>query len=327
MRMLRGGGAAAIVTMALVVVPGPPAVGAASDFKSQIQQLKTTLTGIAAELDQAEHDLEEAEHGIARHRRALTEAQTQHKVLRASISQRAAEMYRTADAGPLQLLAETKNIDVVLDRMSYLDALRRGETEMLETVTALRRRSSEESAALRAVHARARQIRSRLAERQSTLQAKLSELQRLQNFLGSVSGRTVIRGSRGGPRGIVCPVVGSNIVSNNYGDPRPGGPHAGIDIRASYGQYVRAVLPGTVVDTPYGSWIGIGIILRDLAGNEWWYAHLSSESVRVGQRVASGEVMGRVGCTGNCYGNHLHFEYHPGGGDPRNPYSIVAPVC
>ena len=114
---------------------------------------------------------------------------------------------------------------------------------------------------------------------------------------------------------------------NNFGDPRPGGPHAGVDIRANYGQYVRAVLPATVVDTPTGSWWGIGVIIRDLSGTEWYYAHLSSRSVSVGQRLASGEVLGRVGCTGTCYGDHLHFEWHPGGGGPRDPYSMVAGAC
>lgn len=327
MRILRGGGAAAIVVMALVAIPTGTAAGASSDIASQVEQVRSTLKDISAALDEAEHELEAAEAGVETHRQALAEARARYGVLRVAVSQRAAEMYRTADTGPLQLLADSEDLDTVLDRMSYLDQLRRGETEMLESVTAVRRHAAEQAAALKQARARAKEIRNRLADRQRTLQFKLNELQRLQNFLGSVSGRHVIRSSRSGPRGIVCPVVGANIVSNNYGDPRPGGPHAGVDIRANYGQYVRAVLPGTVVDTPYGSWIGIGIVLRDLAGNEWWYAHLSSESVRVGQRVASGEVMGRVGCTGRCYGNHLHFEYHPGGGDPRNPYPIVAPAC
>jgi len=38
------------------------------------------------------------------------------------------------------------------------------------------------------------------------------------------------------------------------------------------------------------------------------YAHLSSFSVRVGQKVASGTQLGRVGSTGEASGPHLHFE-------------------
>ena len=98
----------------------------------------------------------------------------------------------------------------------------------------------------------------------------------------------------GSGNGMVCPMVGPSVPLNNFGDPRPGGPHAGIDIRAQHGQLIRAVLPATVIDTPYGSWWGIGIVIRDLAGTEWWYAHLSSENVSVGDRVAAGEVIGRA---------------------------------
>jgi murein DD-endopeptidase MepM/ murein hydrolase activator NlpD len=73
--------------------------------------------------------------------------------------------------------------------------------------------------------------------------------------------------------------------------------------------------------------MGIGVIIRDAGGNEWWYAHLSRKYVRVGDRLAGGELLGRVGCSGHCTGPHLHFEYHPGGGDPRNPYRILRAAC
>jgi murein DD-endopeptidase MepM/ murein hydrolase activator NlpD len=116
-------------------------------------------------------------------------------------------------------------------------------------------------------------------------------------------------------------------VSNNFGDPRPGGPHQGDDINANTGQWVRAAMGGTVVDTPYGSWWGIGVVIRDVTGTEWWYAHLSVEQVSPGERVNGGELIARVGCTGTCYGSHLHFEWHPGGGSARDPYGILSSAC
>jgi murein DD-endopeptidase MepM/ murein hydrolase activator NlpD len=54
-------------------------------------------------------------------------------------------------------------------------------------------------------------------------------------------------------------------------------------------------------------------------GFESWYAHLSRISVRRGQRVVGGTIIGRVGSTGHAFGPHLHFEVRRYGTpiDPR----------
>jgi len=326
MAILRRGALVTIITMVVLAIPAASSAPATSsaDLKVQIKRVRAGLNTVGKNLSAAERDLSFTDAAVAKHRTALADARVRHGILRSAISRRAAEMYRTADTGALQLLASGTELDTVLDRMSYLEQLRRGETEMLEEVEALRRTATAESEALRTARDQAARLRTDLANQQRALQSKLQDLERLSSFLGS---RTSARGSRSGGRGLVCPVIGLQYVSNNYGDPRPGGPHTGVDISAHHGRPAVAALPGTIVDTPYGGWIGIGIILRDLVGNEWWYAHLSSENVRVGQRVAAGEYIGRVGCTGTCYGAHLHFEYHPGGGGPSNPYSFVSAAC
>ena len=73
--------------------------------------------------------------------------------------------------------------------------------------------------------------------------------------------------------------------------------------------------------------MGRGVIIRDSIGNEYWYAHLSQIDVSQGDSLAAGELLGRVGCSGNCTGPHLHFEYHPNGGSARNPYRILSAAC
>ena len=42
-----------------------------------------------------------------------------------------------------------------------------------------------------------------------------------------------------------------------------------------------------------------------------------------GQRIATGEVIGAVGMTGNTTGPHVHVEVHPGGGDPVDPAAVL----
>lgn len=83
--------------------------------------------------------------------------------------------------------------------------------------------------------------------------------------------------------------------------------HDGTDFGASCGTRVRAAGPGTVVRTPTDRGYGKRIIIEHAAGLRTGYAHLSSRSVRVGQTVRTGTVIGRVGSTGLSTGCHLHF--------------------
>ncbi len=316
--------AATMVLSGFPALPGvePRSASAltAAEINARIDSLTDTLRAVAEDLQAAENELITTDAEIAAHDRALSEAQRRRGELTEALSHRAAQLYVLGSVSDLELI--TDGVGSTIDRLTYLEAIRRGERGLLEEVRALQRRSEEVSALLGAARDRAMAARRRLAERQRELSSQLAELKRLQAFLGE-GDRFVI----GGGNGFVCPVVGPNVPLSNFGDPRPGGPHAGVDIRADYGQYVRAPLAGTIVDMPTGSWWGYGIIVRDLSGTEWYYAHLSSRSVHVGQRVASGEVIGRVGCSGTCYGPHLHFEWHPDGGGPRDPYGIVSRAC
>ncbi len=85
--------------------------------------------------------------------------------------------------------------------------------------------------------------------------------------------------------------------------------HAGIDIPAVTGTYVRAAAPGLVVYAGWrdGGW-GNEVTVEHADGVRTMYAHLSRVEVGLAQRVATGALIGRVGATGDATGPHLHFE-------------------
>ena len=128
-------------------------------------------------------------------------------------------------------------------------------------------------------------------------------------------------------------------ILNNFGDARGGSrAHEGVDIMATLGQEVYAVVDGTLtrqaaVDSPLsGNAWGL---TATLDGTYYFYAHLSAfaEGVALGDKVTKGELIGYVGDTGNPGpGNyHLHFELHPGGQqnvavDPV-PFLEIPTVC
>ncbi|KWX02165.1 Peptidase M23 [Carbonactinospora thermoautotrophica] len=94
--------------------------------------------------------------------------------------------------------------------------------------------------------------------------------------------------------------------------------HTGLDMAAPLGTPVRAVSAGTIISAGWGGPYGNRIKIRHADGTQTWYCHLSAYVRRSG-RVAAGQVIGRVGSTGNSTGPHLHLEVRPGGGAPVNP--------
>ncbi len=122
------------------------------------------------------------------------------------------------------------------------------------------------------------------------------------------------------PGGNVFPVYGPSSYTDTYGAFRgdvSGGWHHGDDIFAPLGAPVLAVASGTVFSIGWNQVGGNRLWLRDGAGNEYYYAHLSAYTplARNGAVVNAGDVVGFVGNTGDAQGTpyHLHFEIHPVG--------------
>lgn len=93
-------------------------------------------------------------------------------------------------------------------------------------------------------------------------------------------------------------------------DPIAGGTeyHEGIDISAPYGARVAAPADGVVLFAGVQNGYGYTVVLGHRYGITTRYGHLSSYSVRVGQRLQKGESLGFVGSTGRSTGPHLHYE-------------------
>jgi murein DD-endopeptidase MepM/ murein hydrolase activator NlpD len=83
--------------------------------------------------------------------------------------------------------------------------------------------------------------------------------------------------------------------------------HEGIDIAAPAGTPIRAVTNGNVVLAAPTSGYGNYTCIDHGGGLASCYAHQSSYAVTSGS-VRQGQVIGYVGCTGHCFGDHLHFE-------------------
>lgn len=89
--------------------------------------------------------------------------------------------------------------------------------------------------------------------------------------------------------------------------------HAGIDFGAPSGTPVHAAASGIVIASQYMRGFGNTVMIAHGSNLSTVYGHLSRYSVRAGQRVEKGQVIGAVGATGLATGPHLHFEVHVNG--------------
>ena len=128
---------------------------------------------------------------------------------------------------------------------------------------------------------------------------------------------SIAEGVEVGPAGLVIPVAGlkANQLTDTYTQARAGGArrHDAIDIMAAEGTAVLAAADGQVEKLFYSNGGGgISIYVRS-PDRRWtyYYAHLQgyAPGLYEGQRVKRGQLLGRVGHTGNANaaGPHLHF--------------------
>lgn len=111
------------------------------------------------------------------------------------------------------------------------------------------------------------------------------------------------------------------VVTSRFGA-RWGRNHNGVDYGGKIGDPVKAADGGTVTYAGWYSGYGNFIKISHGNGKETYYGHLSAINVKNGQKVAQGEVIGKVGNTGNSTGPHLHFEIRING-KPVNPLGYV----
>jgi peptidoglycan hydrolase-like protein with peptidoglycan-binding domain len=110
----------------------------------------------------------------------------------------------------------------------------------------------------------------------------------------------------------VCPITLVHPVAGPFSDgfgPRGNRFHAGLDYPAAAGAAVVAAASGRVIFTgrQLGGW-GRLVVVEHSQWTRTSYAHLSRIAVRSGQYLRAGQVLGRVGSSGNASGPHLHFE-------------------
>jgi murein DD-endopeptidase MepM/ murein hydrolase activator NlpD len=335
-----------LATLALLLA-GVPAIQAAplEDARRRQRAIEAELQAATAELQAAEAALARATDQLAYDKGQLAAADRQAIGARAALAGQAAAMYRS---GGLAIA------DALLDRDP---ALVPGRVEMA-TVLVTRHAQLIEDAqvagdAYRSVlgrvtkgYERAKALRDQARSAVGRLEAGLEEAQEVEARLVRLEQRRQAQaaakvnatsapapppsGGGGGGSGRACILERPYSYVDTWGAARSGGrSHQGTDVMAPHGARVFAFVSGVVSRESTSTNGGIQLYLQGDNGTEYFYAHLSGYAVSTGTRVRAGQLIAYNGQTGNARytAPHVHFEVHPGGGSPVNPYPHLKPVC
>ncbi len=152
--------------------------------------------------------------------------------------------------------------------------------------------------------------RDRRQELEDDVQTLRATQRKIEATLAGFSGSLPAGPIRGGSGGLIWPVNGP--ITSPFCESRAWEScHPGIDIGVPSGTPIRAAANGKVVlMQPESASGGYGnfTCVQHTASLSTCYAHQSRFGTSVGASVSQGQVIGYTGCTGRCFGPHLHFE-------------------
>jgi murein DD-endopeptidase MepM/ murein hydrolase activator NlpD len=303
---------------------------------AEVAVLRNREAIVQAELDRVQAQL----------RREKDRLETLKGRLRSSLNvlrERLVSIYRSDQPDVLTVMLESDGFDDLISRYEFLRRIEEQDASIVGRVRGLRNESRstvarieaarDEIAAKKAELERTRvQLEAREAELDAVRDQKAvaldevhSDIEKLEGDIGDIQGQiqAQIQAAsstptdplpagpiQGGSGGWIWPVNGT--VSSPFGW-RWGRMHEGIDIAVAAGTPIRAAQAGRVIlAAPTGGY-GNYTCIDHGDGLSSCYAHQSSYATSVGASVAQGDVIGYVGCTGSCFGDHLHFEIRVNG--------------
>jgi len=326
---------------------------------SEVASLRNQEAAVKVRLDAKQTELNRAmaELDVAKKRLAAMRAHLKRALV--ALRERLVAIYETGTPDVLSVIVGANGYDDLIDRTEYLNRIRGMDEAIVGRVRELRDQVKRTVSRLRTAKDRIEAARDAIAAEEQALAGARAAVQQRQSALVAARGRRVaalakIRQTEQELDGDVASIQAELAaqLGETASAPLPAGPirygsgqfiwpvdgpvvsgfgmrwgrmHEGIDIAVPAGTPIRAAASGSVVlvqsEAESGGY-GNFTCLDHGGGLQTCYAHQSSVAVASGQSVSQGEVIGYVGCTGHCFGDHLHFEVRIGGA-PTDPLGYL----
>jgi murein DD-endopeptidase MepM/ murein hydrolase activator NlpD len=324
------------------------------DLQAEVGDVSTKLSTLERELALQQEKLDRIRRLYKLQTDRLNFLRSQYDLAVERLSERLIEIYQTDEVTTLDVLISAGSFGDAIEQMEYLNDVGSQDLNISRDVNKARidaREQREKTAKTKArvetvtrtIAVRTAQVRSvrdqLLISQRGLKTAKGRKLERLEDveaskeeFIREVAGlqaasrqlsaqlQTTASTSHDGTpsaSGLIWPVSGP--VTSGFGW-RWGRMHEGVDIGAPYGASVVASASGTVIHAGWMGGYGNLVVIDHGGGLSTAYAHLSS--IVAGGAVGQGTTIGYIGCTGHCFGAHLHFEVRLNG-SPVDPLGYL----
>ncbi len=303
------------------------------DVRNKVRKLRAEQETAAARLNTIEADLGALEDLLAYSQQHLGRTRRDLAAARQALDAQLAEVYRSGGLSMFEALLDPSS-DHVPDRAEFIMLLLGQRNDVVADAKTASASYDQAVRTVAAQQASSKKLLARSRAEQRVLDKRFQEAKDLMDRLAGFPGGqsvypsqtvTTIDGHR-----YACPVEPPYSYIDTWGAARANGRHhEGTDIMAPRGAKELAYTDGVVSQEHSNTLGGITLWLDGDNGDQYYYAHLSGYAVPQGARVRAGQHIAYVGNTGDARytAPHLHFEVHPGGGGPVNPYPYVKRVC
>jgi peptidoglycan DL-endopeptidase CwlO len=307
----------------------------------RIDTLQRRQNVIETDLDRKKAELLRIQDDLRRTRARLAKLRAKLSVSRVVLARRLLEIYQAGRPDLVTVILNSKGFADLLERGEFMRRISDQDTRVINAVRYAKARAKNATDRLAKLENRQQRITEQVlaarnevagikyrlagarAEKAGVLhtvrgrrQSAQEDLKSLQKEQARIEG-TLNNGSNGGPvQGngrFIWPVNGP--ITSLFCERRAWEAcHPGIDIGVGTGTPIHAAGTGTVALAGPAGGYGNYTCINHGGGFSTCYAHQSQINVSVGQHVNQGEVIGLSGCTGLCFGAHLHFEVRINGG-------------
>ena len=320
-------------------------------LQDKIDSLEEDKSALQAEIDAIGVKIAKTEQNIAEAQAKIDQKQAEFDQTYQIYCQRLRAMYISGSASTLEVLLTCKDVSSMLTRAQMVKSvsqqdnailddlmkkmeeiekekkkLEENKKELQSSIDEINKSKSELDSEVAECNSIMKELSSQSSEYMELIETNQAQLEQVESeiraAIASASrGSGSISGSTGGGSGQLGYPTDSRSISAGYPNYSSGGYHGGIDFPVRTGSNVYAAASGTVILVKYLNYsYGRYIIIDHGDGLSTLYAHNSSISVSVGDKVSRGQVIAHSGSTGNSTGPHCHFEVRVNGSrvNPNN---------